>query len=407
MTLDVSAVLPYGDLEQVEVYFEHDGPRFFALRSTTLDVRLIAICTDDDPDSDEVVFLYLVLAPRRFEQVRSGRVGLREAFEQAGLWEIWRVVENYGAEPPSVTAQAIRFASIADDDLPIADARLQLPTSTAPPLDEAELLTWSRQSMRTVAAIELDADGENLTEFPLRGLGLVGTTLQETVDALAQEESGTPTDRGAIPRAITDEVQLSALALRAASFVLVVGTNKRGKFMDNSPRVESTLTRLVDLIEKGPEPEALVNSMRDYGARARGKFTNLLRAVSGAGSGIGVVTAPQSAEPRRARMTATQVLRALATIDLVEATIEQLQIRRGVLTGSNTRLGTFELVDMADTRRYSGKVAQQARDQIDGLQVGHASFVSAELLEEIDFAAEDQETGRKHTLISIQPLIAD
>lgn len=144
--------------------------------------------------------------------------------------------------------------------------------------------------MRTVAAVELDADGENLTEFPLRGLGLVGTTLQDTVDALAQEVSGTPIDRGAIPRAITDDVQMSALALRAASFVLVIGTNKRGGLIDNGPRVESTLNRLVDLIVKGSVPEELATSLRDYGAR--GKFTYLLRAVSGSGSEIGVVTAP-------------------------------------------------------------------------------------------------------------------
>ena len=45
MTLDVSSVLPYGPLERIEVYFEHDGPKLLSLRSTSLDVRMLALCS--------------------------------------------------------------------------------------------------------------------------------------------------------------------------------------------------------------------------------------------------------------------------------------------------------------------------------------------------------------------------
>jgi hypothetical protein len=403
VTLDVSSVLPFGRLERDEVYFEHDGPRFFALRSSSLGVRLLAICIDDEPE-DEVVYLYLALSQRRFELVRGGHVGLREAFQSAEAGAIWRVVEDYSGPEPVARAESVLFEDLSDGDLPTEAARMDLPTPTSPALDEEELHTWASEGLRTVAAIELAASGEQLTEFPLRGLGRIGNALQEAIDALAQEESGDPTDRGPIPKVITEDVQMSALALRAASFVLVIGTDKRGGFLDNSPKVEATLGRLADLIESTADGDVIVEAMRTYGSRARGKFTSLLRSVGAYGSGLGLITAPQSAPPRSARVTSRQLLRALRSIELVEPQLESFTVRRGVLTASHTRRTTFELVDMASGQRYAGKVSPAARAQIDGLAVGRASFVTAEIMEEIAFAAEEQVTGRKYTLLSISPV---
>jgi hypothetical protein len=403
VSLDASSALPFGQLDRIEVYFEHDGPRFFALRSRSLGIYLLALCINDEPE-DEVVFLYLVMSPRRFEQVRGGHISLREAFAQAGPGEIWRVTEDYSEDDPFVRTEQTTYAEIGDDDLPNESARLEIPTSTAIGLDPGELSAWASETLRTVAAVELDATGETLTEFPLRGLGQVGTVLQETIDALAQEVSGEVTDRGPIAKTITDDVQMSALALRAASFVLVIGTDKRGAMMDNAGKVEVTLGQLADLIDSAATPELLVRSLREHGSRARGKFSALLRSVGSYESGLGLLMAPQNAPTRTARVTAGQIMRALRAIEEVQPTAEPFSVRRGVLTASHTRRTTFELVDMASGHRYAGRVAPDARVQIDGLAVGRASFVSAELLEQIDFAADDQATGRTYTLLSIEPV---
>lgn len=404
MSINPSEALPFGPLEITEVYFEHDGPRFFAVRGLEVDIRFLAFCVDDGEETQHAVYLYLAMTPARLALVRSGELGLLQAFEESSPWQIWRVVEDFLDEPPAISATTVRLADIPNEDLPTRDAVLQLPTDTAPPLDLVELSQWAQSSMRTIAAIELSASGENLTEFPLAGLGAVGTSVQETLDALAQEESGTPTERGVIPKNITDDVQMSAMALRAASFVLVIGTDKQGGFTDNAVRVEATLERLQALITLGSTPEELVRAMQAYGSRARGKFTGLLRAVIANGSGIGVIAAPQTGAASSARMTAGQVRRAIASIDEVVPTENELVVRRGTLLGSNTRRRTFEIFDNASTNRYTGTVSAAALAQIDGLPVGSTSYVTAVLQEEVDFAAEDQETGRKYTLLSVVPL---
>lgn len=401
MTLDASSVLPYGQLERTEVYFEHDGARFFALRSTTLGVQLLALCTDEDEESGTIEFLYLAMSVERFNEVRGGHVGLREAFGSAGPGQIWRVIEKHGKGDPEVRAKSIRFPDIPEIDLPALGARLNMPTRTAPRLDIRELQSMSGAGLRTVSALELEATGENLTEFPLKSLGMIGTRLQESLDSLAQEESGHPTERGAIPIGITDDVQMSVVGLRAASFAIILATDKRGGLLDNAPMVEATLGRLVDIVEAGHRPEELLQALGGYGPRARSKLVSLLRAVGQAGSGLGVLVTPQEHENRSARLSAHEVQKAVDFVDAVEPAESEISVRRGILLGSNTRTKAFDLMDAATGVRYSGKVTGDARAQIDGLRVGHESYVEADLLERIEFSATDQEGGRSYLMLNI------
>ena len=95
---------------------------------------------------------------------------------------------------------------------------------------------------------------------------------------------------------------------------------------------------------------------------------------------------------------------ALAAIEAVEPTERRVHISRGILQGSNTRRSTFELVESATTNRYAGKVSPEAQAAIDGLRVGTHSYIAADLLEQIDFGADDQETGRKYILLAIRAL---
>ncbi|WP_425953345.1 DUF6575 domain-containing protein [Xylanimonas sp. McL0601] len=400
MTLDVSDALPYGPLERIEVYFEHDGPRFFALRSLSLDVRLLAFCTDEDDDT--VDFLYLVLSPQRFQQVRSGSIGLREAFEAAEPWSIWRVVEHYGGGLPYADAGAVRFQEISDEDLPTDSARLNLPTPTVPALDLSQLEAEATSSLRTIAALELDAESQNLTEFSLRSLGQIGTRFQDSLDALAKEEAGRRNSRGVASMRATDEVQMNVLELRAASFAVVLGTDKRGRLLEHADSVEATLARLVGLVELGHQPDALIAELREhYGSVARARVVGLLRAVQQANSGLGVVLSPQGKRATAARLRADEVDSAVARIDALEDVVNPVAVPRGVLYGANARTGTFDLYDAVRARRVSGKVAPEAREQVDGLRVGMHAWVEADLLEHLDFSASEEEGGATYTLVRI------
>ena len=408
MTVDASLALPYGPLEVVEVYFEHDGPKFFALRSTSLGVRLLVLCTDEDEERGTLDYLYLALSPERFVQVRSGAMTLRSAFAAASHAEIWRVIEDFSIDPPSVSAEPIAFAQIPASDLPAEGARLDLPTPTAPPLSADELRLHAAESQRTYAAIELDATGQNLTEFPIRRLGTIGLLVQESVDALAQEELGSPTVRGSIPSHITADVQLNAVDLRAASFAIILATDNRDRLWNNARLVEATLGRLLALVDAGHDPAALITALRGYGGRARSKVVGLMRAVVDAESGFGVVIGPQQGASSQARLSAREVREAVAAISVVKPNEEVIDVPRGYLIGSNTRTGTFELEDPGRGNiRYSGKVTESALPKIDGLRVGSASAVRASVFESAEFSPANPEGGRKYSLLDIQSLEVD
>ncbi len=153
---------------------------------------LLAICVDET--DAELVFIYVALSEQRFRQVRSGHISLRDAYLQSTLGDLWWVVEDF-ADGFRVSARAVAPEDVADDYWPLEDARLDLPTESAESFRAADLESMAVESMRSVAAIELSAHGENLTEFPLRGLGLVGSAVQDSLDALAQEDAGEATER--------------------------------------------------------------------------------------------------------------------------------------------------------------------------------------------------------------------
>lgn len=405
MTLDASRELPYGPLETIEVYFEHDGPKFFAMRSASLGIRLLVLCTGEDEEAGTVEYLYLALSSERFQLIRGGLMTLRTAFAVAARAEIWRVVEDFSSDPPRVHASPIEFDQIPDIDLPDEGARLALPTATAPALDANALQMRAAESYRTYAAIELDATGQNLTEFPIRQLGAIGELFQESIDALAQEVLGSPTIRGVIPAHITADVQMNAVELRAASFAVVVATDNRNVLVENTRLVEATLGRLLDLIDAGHDPVALVGALREYQGRARSKVVNLLRAVVDADSGFGVIIGPRQGAPSKARLTAQEVRDAVDAVSVVKPEEHTINVEHGYLIGSNTRTTTFELDYPGRNTRYSGKVIGDAIDQIDGLPVGSNSAVTATIVEEVAFSPANPDGGRKYYLLDIQSLL--
>lgn len=402
MNANVSAALPYGPLHMFEVYFEQDGPKFFALAGQRFPMYLLVLCVDEH--ETELEYLALALGQERFFEVRAGHIDLRTAFEAAAPGDLWRVFESFGAEG-TARAYPVALESIDADELPLEGARLALPTPSAPALDAAELERLGNETMRSIIALELTPHGESRTEFPVRGLGEILTNTQASADALAQEEYGTVTTTGAVAGDVLDGVQLSVMALRAASFALVLGTDKQGAMLEKGPKLAHVSTEFAKLVAAGTEPGALVELLGNHSSRVRGRFSALLRALGRSQSGIGVEAVPFNGPKMSAHMNFSDVARAIREIDDAPKTLTRLEVKRGTLLGSNARLLTFELFDNATGVRYSGKVDLEAASDIDGMEVGHASFVSATLRQAVDFAADEQTpTGRHYTLLEIDRL---
>lgn len=401
MTLDVSSLLPYGPLTPLEVYFEHEGPKFFALQSAALGLRVIAICIDDGDDEPGVLtFLYLPVSRDSFVEIRAGHTTLWEAFASSGQ-VIWRIREDYNGADPIASVERVAFEDLDEGDLPFREAKLELPTPTALPLRHGELIDRAAGTGRMIGVIELEAEDETVTEFPLRGLGRVSVGVQDTFDSLAHETAQRPNARGAVASELAADVQFSVLGLRAASFAIMLGSSPRQELLVN-PRLHAVLDDMFDLLAGASDEALVVEKLYQHDRRVRSRFVGLLGSVRDFGSGIGFITVEPDGDARETHLSRDQVTRALEAVSQVSQERLGIEVPRAMLTASNTSRHTFELIDAATGARYAGKVDPAAHGQIEGLKVGHSSFVSATMVADVEFVAEDEETGRTVTLLAIR-----
>ena len=91
--------LPFGDLQIVEVYFYHDGPKLFSLYSKTKDTYLISVAVDEEEEFS--TFLYLPLTPKDFDSVVNGRKDFHDAFKMSKSGTVWVVSYDYSADEDS------------------------------------------------------------------------------------------------------------------------------------------------------------------------------------------------------------------------------------------------------------------------------------------------------------------
>lgn len=111
-----------GDLELVEVYEFFDEPVLYTCKDAT-DRYLLAVLAVDD--GQRKVWLGAPMSLRRFQQVRSGGMGLREAFRSVEGASLVEVTYSRDADEPSHPAvRWIDAASVGDELLPMAGEAL-------------------------------------------------------------------------------------------------------------------------------------------------------------------------------------------------------------------------------------------------------------------------------------------
>jgi Family of unknown function (DUF6575) len=204
-----------GALSMDEVYFDHEGPRFFSATSRS-GRRFLAVAVDEDESSD--TYLYLPVSDARFGEIRSGALDLRTAFREPEDGSLFVVVADY-EQPPRNRVSVVSPDEVAEDWLPLEGSRLQVPTATRPVITAEALSLEASQRGRAILAVELDPADIYRTEYPLRSLARISRGIQDAVDALAQEAAGRATARGAIPESILQKPSWHSLrAGRLPSF---------------------------------------------------------------------------------------------------------------------------------------------------------------------------------------------
>jgi hypothetical protein len=382
-----------GRLKLHEIYVRYDGPRLFSCVNES-GAFFFGLFVEANESGE--VYIYAPASPARLNAVRSGHMPLRQAFANPLDGGVF-VVTSTSDLSRSVEWRAAD--QIPDEWLPSADARLHLDTPTLAPLDVADIEREARAIGRTIAVFELDAPWMT-TEFPLRPLGEVMRTVQDSIDSFAQIATNKQTNRGAVQRELLEETELTFYGLRAASFAFLVSSSPGGRLFE-SDLISRSLSELAILMDAA-ESDTLQEALGKLHPRALSKYRDLLEQLDDVESGLTTIIAPPTAPATKSLLTRDGVRVSLELVrNSLGAEIEEIAIE-GVLIGVNARTWSFELLDDSSDRRYSGKTAESARSRLVGLTIGYR--YRARLWRETELLPVTGEVHHKYRLFEIEPV---
>ena len=345
-----------GSLELVETYEFYDEPVLFACRDSTDRTYLGVLAADE---ADHKTWLYAPLSPQRYKQVRSGGMDLFNAFKSAEGGELLRVIVLRA----DATAQAewVAKADVSDDLLPLPGEMLDLDTVTLAPAPDADLRT-SRQIHRDVLTLRLQFEGSHRTEAPAGLLGQVLDSVQQVVNAIGQAVAGKATARGVLPADILDKMQLAVTGVFAGSFGVEFHAKQPAQGdLFQTPEVTRALQEFVLLLEATATDEAMLARLTDLKGRTVAKYRDLMLRLSNQITDAEVRWAsPGMPETKSVRLTGETARRAAKALGAAtpDASIDFDIVGR--LVGFNSRTKTFELWDVGEGRKYSGRVDDDA-----------------------------------------------
>ena len=109
-----------GELDTIEIYSYYNGARLFACRNVALNIYF-ALWVDEEADFD--LWLYVPVSLKRFQEIRSGEIDLRNAFlksEDGFVFEVKIFFDNLDV------VNCIKSEEMDKDWLPLPDDYLKL-----------------------------------------------------------------------------------------------------------------------------------------------------------------------------------------------------------------------------------------------------------------------------------------
>lgn len=391
-----------GALAIDEILFEYDGPRIFTARSTSNRLFYAFIVEEDDDEATET-YVYLPLSDERWAQVRSGRIGVRAAVERPEDGFLFVVTADYAAGKNSVRES--KPSDLNPEWLPTEEARLNNETPTRPNFSASELGRLAVREDRIQVAVELEPNRPR-TEVSLKTLGRMSLAVQDVIDAVAQEETGAPTSRGAIAQDIVERVDLSFTTSMAASFVMVMApTGDEGLFPD--PLLERSLARLTALLQSSADSaEAFREQLRPYGPRVVSKLRTVLESAYSDSSGLGFFHSTRAGLVSDSTLSVSQVEQSLMTLDAVDPSKRELQLKHVTLMAINHNTGSFT-VEATDGKPYSGRVTPQGMVTVSGKRSGPGHHYDADLIELEEVSNMTGQTRTKYRLNALREVEPD
>ncbi|MDB9445207.1 DUF6575 domain-containing protein [Anabaena sp. CS-542/02] len=197
-----------GQLEIIEVYDFYDKPVLFSCKNKS-GLIFIVVCVDSSDFAE--IWLYAPVSSSRFQSVIKGDVELRHIFAQTEDAFVYQVEIPY-EDGINVIVKNVECNEIPDDYLPELGQFIQSEFQNS---ENIEVV--SRQKRREIIDFVLKFPDKDIQEAPVGDLGLILSSLQETIDAIGQIKSGR-SESHIIPFEIKQKTQVVMSSVFSGSF---------------------------------------------------------------------------------------------------------------------------------------------------------------------------------------------
>jgi hypothetical protein len=350
-----------GQLEIIEVYDFYDKPVLFSCKNKS-GLTFIVVCVDSSDFAE--IWLYAPVSSSRFQSVIKGDVELRHIFAQTEDAFVYQVEIPYEDEI-NVIVKNVECNQIPDDYLPELGQFIQ---SEFQNIENIEVV--STQKRREILDFVLKFPDKDIQEAPVGDLGLILSSLQETIDAIGQIKSG-KSESHIIPFEIKQKTQVVMSGVFSGSFgIRLEGTVYEE---DSLGLGESFLGQcfkeFIQLINLGANSEELPAKLNILKKKTAFKYTEFLIALTRIGiSKLHINWASPGQKVQVGEIEQETISKVIDVINNTKLRAETEICVKVKLTQINYNTRTTTLQEVGSRKKYKCSIADSAIKDVKSIE---------------------------------------
>jgi hypothetical protein len=268
---------------------------------------------------------------------------------------------------------------------------------------ESELAKKNNHELLSIALSYIGS--QSSSRAPAKSLGVLLQTLQDLFDSLGQLEHGAPTERGVIPKDVTNCTSLSLIGTFKGSFGVRLAASSAAEQANllEQPLAVRTFGRLLSLLNTTDkrETQKLAELLISAKKRVVSNYKKFL--ISVAASNANLRFEWGSLTPNNGGMAWLSYESAVTTIGLIGELIDEVPEEYeilGVLVGLDVDGRTFKIIELEDQNKiYRGNIAPTFNKEV--LEVPKIYW--ALLQENLKLNSTTGEAKIQYTLMAVRP----
>lgn len=347
-----------GCLNVIEIFDYYDFPRLFSC-SNRSGQKYLAISVEDR--DHESIFLYSPVSDYRYNLLLLAKLSLREPFSNPEDGFVYKVAVSSESVP---SVSRIAAGEVDAEWLPDHEIKIESGSDLA----QGERMPRSAQELaaagkREIADIALKLP-RGQTDIRSRLLGKFILTFQELVEAVGQKCAGEPTIKGPIPQAILQQAELEVIQTYPSSFGVQFASAHQSDLLDDS-LLGNALSDIYHLLQAEADEDRLSNLLHELKGRAISKYRSLLGILVEVDGDVDVNWgSPKEGQGGTFLFRRKNIIDAFKIVSRVEEEVGEALIITSRLIALHTRTKSYELSDIANEQKFSGKLSADAPESI-------------------------------------------